>query len=90
MAAFTDFPFGSIATDVGCTGDVRFSREQPNCGNRRMEAMGYARDSTETECDPMTSYPSNASPDPRLVRDSSASSGSGNGLPVSRNLLVMG
>ena len=35
-------------------------------------------------------YPSNASADPRLARDTSVSSGFGNGLPVSRNLLVMG
>ena len=35
-------------------------------------------------------YPSNASAEPRAARDTSASSGAGSGLPVSRNLLVMG
>ena len=35
-------------------------------------------------------YPSNASADPRLPRDTSRSSGSGSGWPLSRNRLVMG
>ena len=35
-------------------------------------------------------YPSNASADPRPARDTSVSSGFGSGMPVSRNLLVMG
>ena len=49
-------------------------------------ADGQARDFTGTRPD----YPSKASAEARAARESKVSSGSGNGLPLSRKRLVMG
>ncbi len=57
------------------------AHDPPKCG--RFDEI-IMRSST------VQSYPSNASADPRLARDTSVASGSGSALPVSRNLLVMG
>ena len=79
-AAQSDAPLAQSGIGPACA-------RAPDCAHRSTLAPTA---SLHPGYEELNSYPSNASAEPRAARDTSASSGAGSALPVSRKLLVMG